>query len=252
MGIWNDIHKTVCENNSLSAPWDKLLLTRAVGAHGCWLVGPHPDLSSLATKLRDEPALCLRLHEAKVRFGFRATDVPPLNAVRQERYGNKVFRKGTLDFQGQRLHQMIKTAKELKHPTLSIPPPNFRKSDLLVNVGTYWATQTPQAHHIVEFNNLAGMGLSTEGGSEELDYDQLPCVLLMAEFHQRYISSVLKQTHFRKPKDKKESLDVVAQLRKTYQGLYQYGSFNQQEHAPLGALWEISDIVFKAVEAKLV
>jgi len=64
-----------------------------------------------------------------------------------------------------------------------------RISDRHANVMSYWKTQSPQAHHIVEFNNLEAVGASTRDGSGDLDYLQLPCVLMMRSF----ISGMLAQ-----------------------------------------------------------
>jgi hypothetical protein len=92
--------------------------------------------------------------------------------------------------------------------------PINRKTDREENVKDFWATQTPQSHHIVEFNNLKTLGVSTEDGSEGMDYLQLPAVLLAAEFHQRYISTILK------PAQRWEKVKLQSEIVVTYRDLY--------------------------------
>lgn len=112
------------------------------------------------------------------------------------------------DFATKRLNQTALPVRELK--TL----PTNRKTDRENNVKQFWDSQTPQSHHIVEFNNLEGLGVSRRIGNEGMDYFQLPAVLLAAEFHQRYISAVLKPTH----NWKKTKLE--AEMPAVYSSLY--------------------------------
>jgi hypothetical protein len=78
---------------------------------------------------------------------------------------------------------------------------------------------------------LEKLGVSNEKGARESDYQQLPAVLLAAEFHQRYISVILKQTH------NWDRQSLQAKLAGTYDSLYRLRS-------PLFLpLWEISKII---------
>lgn len=114
------------------------------------------------------------------------------------------------------------------------PAPLNRVSDGQDNVRRFWQTQTPQSHHIVEFNHLRDVGVSTRDGSGPMDHGQLPCVLLAAEFHQRYFSSILEQTH---------GWDA-ARLRS---GLGQaYFSLYQSRGVPFRPLWEVSRHILRA------
>ena len=108
-----------------------------------------------------------------------------------------------------------------------------RRTDREENVKRFWDSQTPQSHHIVEFNNLETLGVSHEIGLAEMDYQQLPAVLLAAEFHQRYISAILKPAqHWGKAK---LQTDMVALYRGLYLG-----------RGPLfEPLWRISQVILK-------
>jgi hypothetical protein len=120
-------------------------------------------------------------------------------------------------------------------------PPKSRITDALANVETYWTTQSPQAHHIVEFNNLEQVGVSHKQGTEDLDYDQLPCVLFIAELHQRYVSSLLKDTH----NWRGQPAQLLLRLMTTYENIY-------RTQAPgLLSLWRISEVVLDVADQKL-
>jgi hypothetical protein len=113
--------------------------------------------------------------------------VPPAGIERQARYGPLV--RGTdhdKDFTPGRLNPVALPVQEISPVSVN------RKTDREDNVKGFWASQTPQSHHIVEFNNLETLGASHKTGNAEMDYLQLPAVLLAAEFHQRYISAILK------------------------------------------------------------
>ena len=115
-----------------------------------------------------------------------------------------------------------------------LPTPSNRKGDEQGNVLRFWATQTPQSHHVVEFNHLRDIGVSHETGTGPMDHAQLPCVLLAAEFHQRYLSSILKQTHGW------DAARLRAGLAATYSSLYVTGG------TPFKPLWEVSKIILRA------
>ena len=107
------------------------------------------------------------------------------------------------------------------------------------NVKQYWATQTPQSHHIVEFNHLRDIGASAKNGAGEMDHAQLPCMLLIAEFHQRYISSILKNTHGR------SASQLRGSLTKVYFSMY-------GRRGPLfEPLWTVSQIILRSAGVSL-
>jgi hypothetical protein len=155
-----------------------------------WIIGQYKDLTNFATALRHDQSSRDLLQRHRVRIGLRDADVPPANIEHQKSYGITIqAEKYDEDFTKSRLNPIARPARELK--TL----PKNRKIDREKNVKEFWESQTPQSHHIVEFNNLETLGVSRKDGHEGMDYHQLPAVLLAAEFHQRYISTILKPTH---------------------------------------------------------
>jgi hypothetical protein len=155
-----------------------------------WLIGQYRDMTNFATALRVEKTLREFLSTHRIRIGLREADIPPANVERQESYGMTIQGENfNEDFTTKRLNQTARPVRELK--TL----PTNRKTDREKNAEKFWDSQTPQSHHIVEFNNLETLGASRKNGNEGMDYYQLPAVLLAAEFHQRYISAILKPTH---------------------------------------------------------
>jgi hypothetical protein len=193
-----------------------------------WLIGPYRAMTRFATDLRDDQSLRDFLSSNRIRIGLRQTDIPPQNIVRQESYGSLVRGDNhAKDFTAKRLNPMAQTVR-----TAGVPAVN-RKTDREENVKGFWQSQTPQSHHIVEFNNLDTLGASTRNGSEGMDYFQLPAVLLAAEFHQRYISAVLK------PMQLWEKKQLQSRVVSTYRDLYMVRS---NLFAPM---WLISKIVLE-------
>lgn len=176
-----------------------------------WLVAAYKDLTKFATALRDGTSLRDFLSENRIRIGLRDTDVPPANLRRQPGYGE--FVQGAnpgKDFSTARVNPMAQPVQ----PDQTFPI--NRKSDREENVKSFWQSQTPQSHHIVEFNNLQTLGVSRKEGIGEMDYLQLPAVLLAAEFHQRYISAILKPTQ--RLKRNELAAEIVFDYQKVYVG----------------------------------
>ena len=195
----------------LQGLWRGLHAVPIMNEDTCWLIGPYRRLTDLATALRTDAKLRETLTELRVRIGLRKTDVPP-DGDRQTRFGDTIqgSQHGS-DFTSQR-------TKQLANPALILPPgqspPVNRRNDREENVRTFWMSLTPQSHHIVEFNNLRDIGVSTKEGTGEMDYNQLPAVLLAAEFHQAYISSFLRRMHGM------SAADLRAGMRENYRTLY--------------------------------
>jgi hypothetical protein len=174
-----------------------------------WLIGPYNGMTRFATDLRHDSSLRDFLSSNRIRIGLRKTDVPPASLARQDSYGPLVPGDDCArDFTENRLDPIARPVREQEVPSIN------RKADREENVKGFWDTQTPQSHHIVEFNNLKTLGVSTEGGSEGMDYLQLPAVLLAAEFHQRYISAILK------PAQRWEKVKLQSEIVVTYRDLY--------------------------------
>jgi len=193
-----------------------------------WLIGQYKHLTRFATALRHDNLLRDFVSAHRIRIGLRGTDVPPSNGERQQNYATTIRGENSgVDFSPQRLCLVARPVCELK------PLPTNRKSDREENVKAFWESQTPQSHHIVEFNNLESLGVSRKDGNEETDYYQLPAVLLATEFHQRYISAILRPTHaWRKAK-------LEAQMSVVYRDLYLKRSILFE------AMWSVSRLILE-------
>jgi hypothetical protein len=230
MPLWDDI-RSIAGAQAVNMPgYGDAVLLPVPGLPGntAWMVGQYKDQTRLATDLRTTPAAQQFVANHRVRLGFRATDVPPAGLARQVRYGTTVAGpNAATDFTAQRVNPLIV-------PVAPGTPLINRLGDREDNVRLFWASQTPQSHHIVEFNNLRDIGASNRAGAGPLDHGQLPCVLLAAEFHQRYVSSILKRLHGW------SAAQLRAGLPQTYQSIYVTGG------APLRPLWDVSRFILIA------
>ena len=198
-----------------------------------WMIGRYKDQTGLATALRSDDLLQTYMAASRVRFGVRESHRPPVDLERIKRYGASVTGINAFnDFTAER-------NLALARPVRPGEPPVNRLGDREDNVKQYWATQTPQSHHIVEFNHLRDIGASSKNGAGEMDHAQLPCVLLSAEFHQRYISSILKNTHGR------SASQLRGSLTKVYFSMY-------GRRGPLfEPLWTVSQIILRSAGVSL-
>lgn len=195
-----------------------------------WLIGQYKDQTSFASDLRTSKTLQNFVTDCRVRFGLRETDRPPFDMERRKRYGATLAGANSGgDFTSMRVRSLAQPVRP------GIQPVN-RISDQKENVRLFWMTQTPQSHHIVEFNHLRDLGKSRDNGLGEMDHGQLPCVLLAAEFHQRYISSILKQTHGWTPEQLRAGLGKV------------YSSIYLSRGTLFSPLWTVSKIILRAAE----
>ena len=217
-----------CKAVAPSNNYPQLLIFRTSVDDTGWLIGPYKELTRFATDLRHQHELRDFLSFSRVRIGLRNTDVPPANIVRQVSYGAVVPGDDrATDFTSERVNPIAQPVRAHE-----VQPIN-RKTDRDKNTKTFWESQTPQSHHIVEFNNLRTLGVSTEHGSEGMDYFQLPAVLLAAEFHQRYISAILKPTH------QWEQLELQSRIAVAYRDLY------TQRSKLFEPLWLISKAILE-------
>jgi hypothetical protein len=222
-----------CESVTPPKDFPRLFLLETPVDDTRWLIGRYCDLTRFATALRHDDDLRAFVTSNKVRLGLRDSDVPPAEIKRQERYGTLV--------RGDDYNQVF-TAKrsnvmaEPVHPELA--PPVNRRTDREENVKQFWESQTPQSHHIVEFNNLETLGVSRERGCTEMDYQQLPAVLLAAEFHQRYISAILK------PAQRWGKKKLQTDIASTYRNLYLTRS------KLFEPLWEVSRVILEEAGIK--
>jgi hypothetical protein len=226
--IWNQIANLPDVQTLPSQGYGQMLLLPVPDHTSNWLVGRYRDLTRLATALRDNASLRELLTKHRVRLGLRDSDVPPAGVERQPRYGKTVAGPNAqTDFTASRKQALATPVK-----AEAAAPPN-RRTDREQNVADFWNTQTPQSHHIVEFNNLETLGASQKTGVKEMDYQQLPAVLLAAEFHQRYISAILRPAQ-RWTKGRLTS-DIVG----VYRGIYVTRS------TLFKPLWDVSRIILQ-------
>ncbi len=213
--------------------YPQLFLLKTLVDDTGWLVGPYKEMVRLATDLRHDEALRDFLSANQVRLGLRNSDVPPADIERKKRCGPSVQGENhDKDFTAARLNPIAQPV------SAQGPLPANRKTDREENVKRFWDSLTPQSHHIVEFNNLETLDVSREVGNEEMDYLQLPAVLLAAEFHQRYVSAILKPAHqWTKGKLKSE---IVTVYRSLYLG-------RSQLFEPM---WKISKVILEGAGLK--
>jgi hypothetical protein len=226
--LWNTI-ATLTDCTRLTGEFHGLFaLKNADGTQ--WLIGPYERLTVVATALRTREDLRDMLGALRIRLGLRDTDVPP-DGVRQGRYGKTIpGQKHALDFTPSRTFSLAQPALDLAPGQAA---PTNRRGDREENVRTFWMTQTPQSHHIVEFNNLRDIGASTKHGLREMDYGGLPAVLLAAEFHQRYLSIFLKSAHG----------ETAAALRRKMTGMYR--TLYLGRSALFRRLWDVSAVILR-------
>lgn len=207
--LWLEItNQPGCEWVTPPGDYPQFYLFRVSDGTG-WLVGRYHELTRLATNLRDSETLRDYLSAKKVRLGLRGSDVPPADVERQKQYGSTI--PGSMaNYTSLRVNLTAQPVNPQSPPSIN------RRSDREENVKTFWATQTPQSHHIVEFNNLETLGFSNKVGIREQDYLNLPAVLLAAEFHQRYITAFLRPAQYWGKARLGE--EIVAVYRHLYQG----------------------------------
>lgn len=195
-----------------------------------WMVGRHRQQKRLATALREKGYAREFVADHFVRLGLRHTDVPPTDKVRQVSFGeSEPGDNPTKNFVVERVNPLLKPVDDENAAKTN------RASDQEKNVETYWDTRTPESHHIVEFNHLSKLSYSNRRGTNELDHGELPCVLLMAEFHQRYVSSILKLSHGW------EADELRKNLRTTYLSIY------SEKGDPLWPLLQVAQVILEEV-----
>jgi hypothetical protein len=254
--LWEKIRKLGCREVSPVRPFPGLFLLKISDNQPdkeatCWLIGMYKHLRAFATEIRTDESLQKFLSDNHVRIGLRSTDVPPAGIERQQNQGAPV--RGANSGNTQVIFRS--SPKQIPVQPHELEKTN-RDTDDWENKKRYWASQTPESHHIVEFNNLETIGVSRESGAGAMDYEQLPAVLLAAEFHKRYISRILDPTHLPNTrneqkkagftKQKKEELEK--QLPKIYHHLYVERS--PSDTKLLKPLWFISREILKCAASK--
>jgi hypothetical protein len=189
--LWEAIRDAkICERAAVAeSRFEGILVARPKrkGEWG-WLIGPYDSLTRLATTLRTDPDLRAEIADRGVRFGAREGDVTWKDDVfgreLQKRIGPR-NNPAQSDYTGWRT--------ETLHQPLIAAPPACRQSDQYDNVKSFWETQTLQSHHLVEHATLKRLGVSRDDMDDDFHHNKLPCVLLVGELHQRYVTAFLRE-----------------------------------------------------------
>ena len=195
------------------------------------MISRYKDQTKLATALREDEAAQTFVAEHHVRFGFRKTDVPPLDLDRQKNYGETEVNEelAKKDFSAERKNPLTKPVNDENAAQIN------RLSDRRGKRQALLAEPDPASTSRRRVQQPARHYRSKKGRGHfgPLDHSQLPCVLLAAEFHQRYVSSVLKPTHGM------DEMELWKSMELTYWSLYATGS------SPLRPLWEVSRLILR-------
>src|SRR5688500_4067748 len=147
--LWKNIEDALKRTDlTLPVPYGDIFAVAIPNTDSSWLIGPYASLTTLATSLRTDKALWDTLTSLGVRLGLRSTDVPSTEE-RQVRYGpTRAGFPSSVSFASKRVTELAKPARPDEPVALN------RRTDREKNVLSFWQTQTPQSHHIVEYNNL--------------------------------------------------------------------------------------------------
>ena len=223
-----------------------------------WMVGAYNVLQPLAEKLRGNQTLRDILTAYRVRLGLRVGDVPPVSPDQQSSYGTNVTATTAgQTHTGERKPSAYQTVTEINAlvaahtgKTARINPGSGhteRITDLLENKYTYWEKKTPEAHHIVEFTQLEALGVSRATGNGPFDHAELPCVLLAAEFHQRFITRILEQA-----RAKAKTLPGLTEKRAYLKTLREvYSTLYKRNGTLFLPLWDAAQTILNAAEPRL-
>ncbi len=226
-----------------------------------WLVGGYETLRGIAEALRMNATLRALVAGYQVRIGRRLSDEIPTSPKQQVGYGPETLNlDALLDHTGKRRPgsaagtATVNQNRAALSPIIGQPVDNaeqsglaYRYTDKFQNLKTYWEKKTPECHHIVEDNQLRALGVSNKEGNQPLDHRNLPCVLLAAEFHQKFITPILQPTRL-KPNTVLDKAERPAFHRKL-QGVYE--TMYQRNGTLLLPLWNVASIILAEAKNKL-
>lgn len=198
-----------------------------------WIIGPYRELCRLAQELRYNAQVRSVFFDCQARLGRRATDVPPLGARSVTGFRSLIKEKSP--------KSSDETLKEKFSPLrtraegLSFEP---RFTDQFDEVANFYKDKTLEAHHIVEKSILKTLGVN--GG--ELADEQAPCVLIVAELHQRLFTTEVTASRGLFSKGMKGD-DVYRELKKIYDALYR--------DSVMEDLRDIAEIINREVQVRL-
>jgi hypothetical protein len=168
--IWNKIGQS-CDEVSLWVP--PFYLTKPDLEARRWVIGRYCDLKGIAPVLRTDEELRKAFSELSARFGQRQTDLPPA--------GERVTRIGPLGDPRFTIAELKRRHGSKRSQPGASQPFAARVTDLHPEHERFWESRTVEVHHIVEKSILETLGVNTG----DLDNNLAPCVLAVAEIHQR-------------------------------------------------------------------
>ena len=168
--IWDKIGQ-FCDEVSLWVP--PFFLTKPDRETRRWVIGRFCDLKGIAPVLRTDEELREAFSELSTRFGQRETDLP--------RAGERVTRIGPLGDPRFTVAELKRRHARKRRLPGTLQPFAARITDIHPEHERFWESRTLEVHHIVEKSMLGALGVNTG----QLENNVAPCVLAVAEMHQR-------------------------------------------------------------------
>ena len=226
-----------------------------------WLAAGYKVLTDLTKDLRENAALRALVAGHGVRIATRDDDAIPSSPDQQIGFGAPVLRENPqLDNLGRRIggkptdtatvNQKLAgndafLGKATKPKAQSGAA--YRATDQFQNLKDYWEKKTPECHHIVEDNQLRALGVSDKKGNGPLDHANLPCVLLAAQFHQDYITPILRPTRL-----KADTILSAPQRPAYFKTLQQvYASLYERNGTLFLPLWNVAKRILDEAKQRL-
>jgi hypothetical protein len=202
--IWDKIGQS-CDEVSLWVP--PFFLTKPDREARRWVIGRFCDLKGIAPVLRTDEELREAFSELSARFGQRETDLPPA--------GERVTRIGPLGDPRFTIAELKRRyARKRRQPGAS-QPFAARVTDIHPEHKRFWESRTLEVHHIVEKSMLGALGVN----AGDLENNVAPCVLAVAEMHQRLYTPEMASE--RGSFSRQMSASAASNLlTKIYDGLY--------------------------------
>jgi hypothetical protein len=195
-----------------------------------WMVGSYKDQTYLTGKLRKSEDHQQFMAAHRVRFGMRKSDHPPQYQFNDwEKGGYGEYKEG----KGAKRSYRYRRKTTLHSPVDSGEVTKNRIGDREQNIKDYWSRMIPQSHHIVEYNHLEKL-VDTTG---PMEHGQLPCVLLAAELHQRYVNKILDET--RNWDEDRLRKDIGKEYKALYSG------------PVLKPIWSVAKVILKEAGVKI-
>jgi hypothetical protein len=232
-----------CDEAELWVP--QFFLTNPVesddGQRWCWVIGQYRDLKMIARLLRTDKKLRDAFSARDSRFeyeeelgnllfGLRETDRPRAGKSRRS-IGPLGKPRSTV--------AELKNRYAKKRESSTSQAFEARTTDIHPEHKLFWESRTFEAHHIVEDNILETLKVNTD----ELARRVAPCVLLVAEMHQRLLTTEMasKRGDFSSKMSADQAFDKLTEI---YDDLYANPLMIQ--------LKAIANVIIEEVQARLI